>query len=82
MKRVNYPYLIIALYLLEALDVELMGRCKVVTDTGKTCGQKAYFFCKICSVHGENETLFLHVWAIHTKSVLLASVVYAFTHDF
>ena len=36
----------------------MMGRCKVVTDTGKTCGQKAYFFCKTCSVHGENEALF------------------------
>eukprot|EP00731_Ephydatia_muelleri_P008676 Em0004g1014a len=34
MKRVNYPYLIIALYSLEALEVELMGRCRVVTDTG------------------------------------------------
>ena len=36
----------------------MMGRCKVVTDTGKICGQKAYFFCKTCSVHGENEALF------------------------
>ena len=36
----------------------MMGRCKVMTDTGKTCGQKAYFFCKTCSVHGENEALF------------------------
>ena len=36
----------------------MMGRCKVVTDTGKACGQKAYFFCKTCSVLGENEALF------------------------
>ena len=36
----------------------MMDRCKVVTDTGKTCGQKAYFFCKTCSVHGEMKHCF------------------------
>ena len=35
----------------------MMGRCKVVTDTGNTCSQKAYFFWKTCSVLGENEAL-------------------------
>ena len=36
----------------------MMDRCKVVRDTGMARGQKAYFLCKTCSVHGENEALF------------------------
>ena len=44
--------------LIRGSGASMMSRCKIVTDTGKTCGQKAYFFCKTCSVHGENEALF------------------------